>query len=71
MGDSLSHLDDLLTKPIPVILLTKKDNSHSWRFNAVMFFLCVQVFQVYIHCIVVYMHVEQPLPKKKKRKKKE
>ena len=54
------------TKPIPVILLTKKDNSHSWWFNAVIFFLCVEVFQVCIHCIVVYMHVEQPLQKKKK-----
>ena len=54
------------TKPIPVILLTKTDNSHSWRFNAVIFLLCVQVFQVCIHCIVVYMHVEQPLRKKRK-----
>ena len=56
------------TKSFPVILLTTKDNSHSWRFKAVISFLYVQVFQVCIHCIVVYMHVEQPLPKKKESK---
>ena len=60
-----SHIH--FTKSIPVILLTTKDNSHSWRFNAVIFFLYVQVFQVCIHCIVVYMHVEQPLQKKESK----
>ena len=61
-----SHI--YFTKSIPVILLTTKDNSHSWRFNAVIFFLCVQVFQVCIHCIVVNVHVEQPLQKERKSK---
>ena len=55
-----------LTKNTPLILMTKKGYNHSWRFTAVILLLCVQVFQVCIQCIVVYVHVEQNLQKEKR-----